>query len=99
MASRAKSKEKQIERLKEAAVEEPTEELRKMNFKFPQPPRSGLKVVRDILSGVDDIHFSELTSRDVIRHALVGRIVDAYAKHEARLERGDRPTTTHRNRE
>ena len=45
MASRAKSKEKQIERLKEAAVEEPTEELRKMNFKFPQPPRSGLKVI------------------------------------------------------
>jgi ATP-binding cassette subfamily F protein 3 len=45
MASRAKSKEKQIERLKEVAVEEPTEELRKMNFKFPQPPRSGLKVV------------------------------------------------------
>jgi ATP-binding cassette, subfamily F, member 3 len=26
-------------------VEEPTEELRKMNFKFPQPPRSGLKVI------------------------------------------------------
>jgi ATP-binding cassette subfamily F protein 3 len=45
MASRAKSKEKQIERLKEAAVEEPYEELRKMNFKFPQPPRSGLKVI------------------------------------------------------
>ncbi len=45
MASRAKSKEKQIERLKEAAVEEPTEELKKMNFKFPQPPRSGLKVI------------------------------------------------------
>ncbi|MEO7413359.1 MAG: ATP-binding cassette domain-containing protein [Opitutaceae bacterium] len=45
MASRAKSKEKQIERLKEVAVEEPAEELRKMNFKFPQPPRSGLKVM------------------------------------------------------
>ncbi len=45
MASRAKSKEKQIQRLKEVAVEEPTEELRKMNFKFPQPARSGLKVV------------------------------------------------------
>jgi ATP-binding cassette subfamily F protein 3 len=45
MASRAKSKEKQIERLKEVAVDEPSEELRKMNFKFPQPPRSGLKVV------------------------------------------------------
>ncbi len=45
MASRAKSKEKQIERLKDAAVEEPTEELKRINFKFPQPVRSGLKVI------------------------------------------------------
>ncbi len=45
MASRAKSKEKQIERLQEVAVEEPTEELKRINFKFPQPPRSGLKVI------------------------------------------------------
>jgi ATP-binding cassette subfamily F protein 3 len=45
MASRAKSKEKQIERLKEVAVEEPMDELKRINFKFPQPPRSGLKVV------------------------------------------------------
>jgi ATP-binding cassette subfamily F protein 3 len=45
MASRAKSKEKQIERLEAVAVEEPTEELKHINFKFPQPPRSGLKVV------------------------------------------------------
>ena len=65
---------------------------------LPGGQRSGLKVVRDILTGVDDIHFSELTSRDVIRHALVGRIVDAYAKHEARLERGERPTI-HKSRE
>src|SRR5688500_3183768 len=45
MASRAKSKEKQIERLQEVAVEEPHEELKRINFKFPQPPRSGLKVI------------------------------------------------------
>ncbi len=45
MASRAKSKEKQIERLQEVAVEEPQEELKRINFKFPQPPRSGLKVI------------------------------------------------------
>ena len=45
MASRAKSKEKQIERLKDVAVEEPWEDLKKINFRFPQPPRSGLKVV------------------------------------------------------
>ena len=45
MASRAKSKEKQIERLREEAVEEPMAELKRVNFRFPQPPRSGLKVV------------------------------------------------------
>ena len=45
MASRAKSKEKQIERLKEVAVEEPMEDLKRVNFKFPPTPRSGLKVV------------------------------------------------------
>lgn len=45
MASRAKSKEKQIERLQEVAVDEPEEDLKRMNFKFPQPPRSGLKVI------------------------------------------------------
>ena len=46
MASRAKSKEKQIERLKDEAVEEPMEQLKRVNFRFPQPPRSGLKVIK-----------------------------------------------------
>ena len=46
MASRAKSKEKQINRLKDVAVEEPWEDLKKINFRFPQPPRSGLKVMQ-----------------------------------------------------
>ena len=45
MASRAKSKEKQIERLEAVAVDEPMDDLKKINFRFPQPPRSGLKVV------------------------------------------------------
>ncbi len=45
MASRAKSKEKQIERLQDVAIEEPHEELKRINFRFPQPPRSGLKVI------------------------------------------------------
>jgi len=45
MASRAKSKEKQIERLMAVAVEEPEDDLVKIHFRFPQPPRSGLKVV------------------------------------------------------
>ncbi len=45
MASRAKSKEKQIARLEEVAIDEPEDELKKIHFRFPQPPRSGLKVV------------------------------------------------------
>src|SRR5690606_6451684 len=45
LASRAKSKEKQIARILEEAVEEPVEELKRINFRFPQPPRSGLKVI------------------------------------------------------
>jgi ATP-binding cassette subfamily F protein 3 len=45
LASRAKSKEKQIERLQAVSVDEPQEELKRIRFKFPQPPRSGLRVV------------------------------------------------------
>jgi phosphate starvation-inducible PhoH-like protein len=37
----------------------------------------------DILDGIDDIYFSELTSADVVRHRLVSEIVDAYARSEA----------------
>ena len=56
MDSRAKSKEKQIERLKEEAVEEPMAELKRVNFRFPQPPRSGLKVVtlKNVLQAYGD---------------------------------------------
>ncbi|GAA1620716.1 PhoH family protein [Leucobacter chromiireducens] len=47
---------------------------------------SGLRVVNKILRGVEDIHFAELGADDIVRHSLVGRIVDAYAAHdEARL--------------
>jgi phosphate starvation-inducible PhoH-like protein len=50
---------------------------------LPNGQRSGLRVVRDILIGVDGLHFSELTSQDVVRHKLVGDIVDAYEKWQA----------------
>jgi phosphate starvation-inducible PhoH-like protein len=49
---------------------------------------SGLKVVREILDGVDDVHFSLLGSEDVVRHKLVSRIVDAYAQYDAELAQG-----------
>ncbi|MFE3170800.1 PhoH family protein [Amycolatopsis sp. NPDC059090] len=50
---------------------------------LPGGQRSGLRVVRDILGGVEDLHFAELTSQDVVRHRLVGDIVDAYEKWQA----------------
>jgi phosphate starvation-inducible protein PhoH and related proteins len=45
---------------------------------------SGLQVVRQILDGVDDVHFAELTSSDVVRHRLVADIIDAYGRWDAR---------------
>jgi len=50
---------------------------------LPGSALSGLRVVRDILVDVDDVHFAELTSSDVVRHRLVGEIVDAYARFDA----------------
>lgn len=50
MASRAKSKEKQIERLEASAPDEPEEDSKRIAFRFPQPPRSSLRAMR--LAGV-----------------------------------------------
>jgi len=43
---------------------------------------SGLQEVRGILDGVTDIVFCDLTSKDVVRHKLVQRIVTAYHVYE-----------------
>ncbi|MFD3942448.1 PhoH family protein [Streptomyces sp. NPDC058579] len=51
---------------------------------LPRGTHSGLRQVRDILDGVPDVHFSTLTSQDVVRHRLVGRIVDAYEQYDSR---------------
>jgi phosphate starvation-inducible PhoH-like protein len=44
---------------------------------------SGLQTATRVLRNVDDIHFAMLTSEDVVRHSLVGRIVDAYTRFDA----------------
>ncbi len=51
---------------------------------LPGGTRSGLKVVEDILTGVEDVGFNRLTSHDVVRHKLVGRIVAAYEEYDVR---------------
>ncbi|MFN8194011.1 MAG: PhoH family protein [Nocardioidaceae bacterium] len=55
---------------------------------LPGGTRSGLKVVENILDGVQDVVFNRLTAHDVVRHKLVGRIVAAYEDYDARREFG-----------
>jgi phosphate starvation-inducible PhoH-like protein len=50
---------------------------------LPAGTTSGLRVVEGILTGVDDVHFCRLSSRDVVRHRLVSEIVDAYTRYDA----------------
>ncbi|MFE9097749.1 PhoH family protein [Streptomyces sp. NPDC007264] len=51
---------------------------------LPEGTRSGLRQVQEILEGVEDVHFSRLSSHDVVRHKLVGRIVDAYEEYDSK---------------
>ena len=45
---------------------------------LPSGVKSGLRVVEEILDGVEDLSFNRLTAHDVVRHRLVGKIVAAY---------------------
>ena len=56
---------------------------------LPGATTSGLRVVEGILSGVDDVAFCRLTSEDVVRHRLVGDIIDAYARWDVRRPDGE----------
>lgn len=58
---------------------------------LPGGTRSGLAIVQEILAGVEDVHFSRLTSVDVVRHRLVSRIVEAYGEWDA-SQQGSRGT-------
>jgi len=60
---------------------------------LPSGTESGLRVVQDILEGIEDVHFSRLNSTDVVRHRLVSEIVDAYGRWE-----DARPVRTAENR-
>jgi phosphate starvation-inducible PhoH-like protein len=59
---------------------------------LPGGTPSGLRVVKDILDGVEDVHFAHLTSSDVVRHRLVSDIIDAYARWDAEQEQAQAQT-------
>jgi len=50
---------------------------------LPKHQKSGLKDAIEVLRGVDGISFTFFESRDVVRHALVARIVNAYDARDA----------------
>ncbi|KYH43761.1 PhoH family protein [Branchiibius sp. NY16-3462-2] len=50
---------------------------------LPGGTTSGLRIIQDILSDVDDIHFAYLSAQDVVRHRLVSAIVEAYGSWDA----------------
>jgi phosphate starvation-inducible protein PhoH and related proteins len=49
---------------------------------LPAGQHSGLNVVREILTGIDDLSFVYLSSRDVVRHRIVQDIVEAYRRYD-----------------
>jgi phosphate starvation-inducible PhoH-like protein len=51
---------------------------------LPREQRSGLVIVQEILGDVDGIQFVHFSHRDVVRHKLVQRIVEAYKQHAER---------------
>lgn len=57
---------------------------------LPHGAQSGLKIVHEILDGVDDIAFVNLLAEDVVRNRLVGEIVTAYGKFEESKVSGPR---------
>ena len=64
---------------------------------LPADAKSGLDVAGRVLQGIEDIAFCHLTSKDVVRHPLVQRIVKAYEEYEDKNRYADR--SMNRNRE
>ena len=53
---------------------------------LPRHTKSGLRHAKEVLEGVEGIGMTQFSSRDVVRHPLVQRIVEAYDRHESRNE-------------
>lgn len=58
---------------------------------LPSGQKSGLSVAVKILEGIEDIAVHAFSSRDVVRHKLVQKIIEAYEKHEKRSQEKNTP--------
>ena len=55
---------------------------------LPSGQISGLDIALKVLNGIEDIGFAKLTTKDVVRHPLVQKIVEAYEKYEKKNTTG-----------
>jgi phosphate starvation-inducible PhoH-like protein len=53
---------------------------------LPRGRKSGLIEATKILNNIDDISICKLTSKDVVRHPLVQKIINAYDRYENKTE-------------
>jgi len=63
---------------------------------LPAEKTSGLKEAMRVLDGVEDIAICRFTGADVVRHALVQQIIDAYEKYEKKPPEAERRGPTAR---
>jgi phosphate starvation-inducible PhoH-like protein len=66
---------------------------------LPKDKVSGLKEVVNVLRDIDDIEICRLTGEDVVRHALVQKIIEAYEKYEKGHPRDSAVTQARRRRQ
>lgn len=55
---------------------------------LPKGQKSGLKEAVEILAGIDGIKIVNLTEKDIVRHKLVTKIVNAYENYEKNINNG-----------
>ncbi|QDY91063.1 PhoH family protein [Arthrobacter sp. UKPF54-2] len=65
---------------------------------LPFGTRSGLRIVEEILQGIEDVNFSGLDASDVVRHRLVGDIVTAYSNWDETQRNRVKPSVARENR-
>lgn len=54
---------------------------------LPRGQKSGLRHAIEVLEDIDGVNFSFFQAKDVVRHPVVGRIVEAYEAHEQKMMR------------
>jgi phosphate starvation-inducible PhoH-like protein len=53
---------------------------------LPRGVQSGLREAESLIKGVKGVSFSYFTSKDVVRHPLVARIIEAYEAADAKAK-------------